>query len=242
MGAMAARYQGKVQAYQIWNEQNLAVENGGRVANADDYVEILAAAYTQIKANDPNAIVVSGGASATETNDPDIAISDVDFTRQMLNNPQFRADVIGVHAGGHLNPPDTMWPDNPGPGPGWQDSREFYFRRVEDIYQVMVESGWADRKVWITEFGWATANNTPGYEYGNQISFEQQAEWIVRAFQIGRYEYEWVSAMFLWNLNFSIPWTNLEGNPLHEQASFSVLNPDWSPRPAWHAIQAMPKE
>jgi hypothetical protein len=50
-----------------------------------------------------------------------------------------------------------------------------------------------------------------------------------------------MGAMFLWNLNFSIPWAQYEGNPLHEQASFSVLNGDWSPRPAWFAIQSIDK-
>lgn len=203
----------------------------------------MAGAYDAIKAADPYAIVVSASPSATETNRPDIAISDVVFMRQMLSNPNFRADVIGVHPGGQLNPPDTLWPERPGPGPGWQDNREFYFRRIEDIRQVMVDTGYADRQIWYTEFGWATQNNTPGYEYGQFNSFDQQAQYIVRAFQIGRNEYApWVGAMFLWNLNFSIPWGQKEGNPFHEQASFSILNPDWSPRPAWFAIQAMLKD
>ncbi len=243
MGQMAARYRNKVQAYQVWNEPNLAVENAGTVADASYYVDLLSGAYAAIKAADPYAIVVSASPSATETNRPDIAISDVTFMRQMLSNPNFRADVIGVHPGGQLNPPDTLWPDNPGPGPGWQDNREFYFRRIEDIRQVMIQTGYADRQIWYTEFGWATQNNTPGYEYGQYNSFEEQAQYIVRAFQIGRNDYApWVGAMFLWNLNFSIPWGQKEGNPFHEQASFSVLNSDWSPRPAWHAIQAMPKD
>jgi hypothetical protein len=46
--------------------------------------------------------------------------------------------------------------------------------------------------------------------------------------------------MFVWNLNFAIPW-NAEGNLLHEQASFGVLNGDWSPRPAYTALKNMPK-
>lgn len=250
MGSMAARYQGKVQAYEIWNEQNRACENGGDCSTAggiggvvsgpDYYVDMLAAAYDSIKANDPAAIVVSGGPTSTETNDSAIAMSDVTYIRQMLQHPNFRADAIGVHPGGQNNPPDTMWPDNPGPEP-WQNSREFYFRRVEDIHQAAVDAGRGDIPIWITEFGWATANNTPGYEYGNQISYETQAEWIVRAFDKGRYEYPWVDAMFLWNLNFAVSWQGAHGDPMHEQASFGVLNPDWTPRPAWHAIQAIPK-
>jgi len=253
MGQMAARYRGRVQAYQIWNEQNRACENGGdcardggvggRVASADYYVDMLAAIYPAIKAGDPMAIVVSGAPTSTETNRIDIAISDTEYQRQMFVNPRFRAniDAVAVHPGGQYNPPDTMWPDNPGPGPNWRNSREFYFRRVEDIRGVMVASGMADKQIWITEFGWATPNNTPGYEYGNSISYEQQAQFITRALEKGRYEYApWVGAMFVWNLNFAIPW-RASGNEFHEQAAFGVLNGDWSPRPAWNAIQAFPK-
>jgi hypothetical protein len=244
MGQMAARYKGKVQAYEIWNEENLAHENGGRVANANFYMDMLVGASQTIRASDPSAIIVSGPPSSTETNRSDIAISDTSFYRQMFADPRFRSsvDVVGVHPGGQSNPPDSMWPDNPGPGPGWTTSREFYFRRVEDARAAMVESGLGDMKIWITEFGWATRNNTPGYGYGNNISYQEQANWIVRAFQMGRRDYSpWVGAMFLWQLNYAVPW-KYQGNELHEQASFGVLNGDWSPRPAYIAIQQMPKD
>lgn len=243
MGEMAKRYQGKVQAYEIWNEQNLAHENAGRVANAGYYMDMLVEASKAIKANDPRALVVSGGPSATETNEPNIAISDVTFSRQMFADPRFRdhVDIVGVHPGGASNPPDTMWPSNPGPGPNFVTSREFYFRRIEDIRQAMLDHGLGDRQIWVTEFGWATKNNTPGYEFGNQISSQQQAEWIVRAFEIARYEYApYVGGMFLWQLNFAVPW-KATGNELHEQASYGVINGDWSPRPAYDAIKNMPK-
>ena len=243
MGAMAARFKGRVQAYEIWNEQNLAHENAGRVAGADLYMDMLVGASDAIKAADPDALVVSGAPSSTETNVSTIALSDLTFLRQMFADPRFRShvDIVGAHPGGAANPPDALWPDRPGPGPGWVNSREFYFRRVEDVRRVMVESGLGDMHVWITEFGWATRNNTPGYGYGNNISLQKQAQWIVRAFQMGRTDYApWVSGMFLWQLNFAVPW-KYNGNELHEQASFGVLNGDWSPRPAYEAIKAMPK-
>jgi hypothetical protein len=244
MGQMAARYKGRVQAYEIWNEQNLAVENAGQVADPNNYVAMLVAAYNAIKAQDAAAVVVSGSPSSTATDRSDIAVNDITYYRQMFANPQFRShvDVIGAHPGGQHNPPDTMWPDNPGPGPGWQNSREFYFRRLEDVRQAMVDAGLSDRQMWVTEFGWATANNTPGYEYGNNVSQQQQAQYLVRAIEIGRRQYTpWVGAMFVWNLNFAIPW-QAEGNAMHEQAAFGVLNPDWSPRPAYLEIQKIVKE
>jgi polysaccharide biosynthesis protein PslG len=244
MSEMAGRYQGKIQAYEIWNEQNLAHENGGYVADAGHYMDMLVGASEAIKARDPMAMIVSGGPSATETNRSDIAVSDITFARQMFADPRFRShvDAIGVHPGGASNPPDTMWPDNPGPGPNFVTSREFYFRRIEDIRAAMLDYGLGDRQIWITEFGWATPNNTPGYEFGNNISYETQAAWIQRAFQMGRHDYApWVGAMFLWQLNFAVPW-RANGNEMHEQASYGVLNGDWSPRPSYFAIQAMPKD
>ena len=252
-GQMAARYRGRVQAYEIWNEQNRACENGGdcataggiggRVASADYYVDMLATAYDAIKASDPYAIVVSGAPTSTETNQVEIALSDTEYIRSMASNPNFRShvDAIGVHPGGQYNPPDAKWPANPGPGPNWRNSAEFYFRRVEDVRATLVANGMADKQIWVTEFGWATANNTPGYEYGKSISQETQAQWITRAFEIGRNEWApWIGAMFVWNLNFAVPW-RATGNEQHEQASFGVINGDWSPRPAFNSIQSMSK-
>ncbi|RRR75029.1 MAG: hypothetical protein EI684_05685 [Candidatus Viridilinea halotolerans] len=253
MGQMAARYRGRVHAYQIWNEQNRACENGGdcardggvggRVASADYYVDMLEVAYNAIKSNDPYAIVVSGAPASTDTNRVDIAISDLEYVRQMASNPKFRrsVDAIGLHPGGHYNPPDTKWPERPGPGPNWRTSSEFYFRRIEDTRAVLVANGMADRQIWVTEYGWATANNTPGYEYGNSISPELQAQWLTRSLEIGRNDWApWVGAMFVWNLNFAIPW-RYHGNEMHEQAAFGVLNGDWSPRPSYFALQNFPK-
>ncbi|MFN5927021.1 MAG: hypothetical protein ACK45X_02755, partial [Roseiflexaceae bacterium] len=46
----------------------------------------------------------------------------------------------------------------------------------------------------------------------------------------------WIGVLFLWNLNFAVLWGQ-EGNPNHEQAAYGILNPDWSPRPVFIALQ-----
>jgi len=240
---MAHRYEGKVRAYEIWNEQNLAVENGGTVSGVADYMDLLVGAARAIKAADPTAIVVSGALASTETNWPTVAMSDLRYYDGMFRDPRFAevVDIVGVHPGAHSNPPESLWPDKPGPGPNFVTSREFYFRRVEDVRTLMLKHGLAAKPVWVTEFGWATQNTSQYYEYGNQITYEQQAEYLVRAIQYTHTHYRgWLTGMFVWNLNFAIPWTS-EGNPLHEQASFGVLNGDWSPRPAYTALKNMPK-
>jgi hypothetical protein len=108
----------------------------------------------------------------------------------------------------------------------------------------MVENGLADKQIWLTEYGWATQNNSPGYEYGNVVSMEDQAKFIGDAAQMVYDQYRdetgrsWIGVMFLWNMNFAVLW-ELEGNALHEQAAFGILNPDWSPRPAFIALQGI---
>jgi len=157
VGALAHRYRGRVQAYEIWNEINLAPENGEQaVPEPEYYIELLMRAYRSIKANDAGAIVVSTPLAPTEwRGDQRFAISDVAYARALFADERFWRfqDYVGVHVFGCANPPDTLWPERPGNGPGWVDSREFYFRRVEDIRQEMMDAGYGERQIWITEFG-----------------------------------------------------------------------------------------
>ena len=66
-GAVAARYRGRIGAYQVWNEPNLSREWGNRPPDPVAYTELLRVCYTAIKAADPDAIVVSAGLAPTGT-------------------------------------------------------------------------------------------------------------------------------------------------------------------------------
>ncbi len=238
MTALTKEFGGRVDGWEIWNEQNLAYETGGFV-DAGRYVELLKAGYRGAKAGHSAAVVVFGGLTPTGVTDPTIAIDDAIYLQQIYdyNGGEVKNyyDALGTHPGSNNNSPDQFWPDNPGPD-GWSDHRSFYFRRIEDIRAVMVANGEADKPIWITEFGWTTANAAPGYEYGEFNSEADQAAYLTRAFEIARTEWPWVTAMYVWNLNFSVvvPETN-------EKAPWSVLYSDWSPRPSYEALRNMPK-
>lgn len=242
VAALAERYKGKIGAIEIWNEQNLAYENGGHVSvdDAGHYVELLKAAYSRIKAVDPSIYVIAGPPASTATNGPGVAVDDLSYFKAMYayQNGIVRnyMDAQAVHPGGSANPPDTFWPDNPSKADGWTTDRTFYFRRVEDVRTLMVEKGMQDIPIWITEFGWATQNDSPGFEFGNQVSYQQQADYIVGAMRRTAEQYPYVGAMFLWNLNFG-PIKAQQGQPYNEQASFSILDGSYTPRPAYWAIQ-----
>ncbi len=233
--AMAARYRGRVQAYEVWNEPNLAHENAGRVPTPGEYVELLQVAYRRIKEADPAAQVISAPLTPTGVTRSWLSTDDLDYLRAMLayGDGLFLAscDAVGAHAAGTHNPPDTLWPDEPGPWPDWLDHPTHYFRHVENIHGVLLEFG-VNKPIWITEFGWATANYTPGYEYGWDNTEEDQAAYIVRALEIVERDWPWVEGAFLWNLNFAM----VRGD-WHEQGAFGIVRSDGSPRPAYLAVQ-----
>jgi hypothetical protein len=191
-------------------------------------------------------IVVAGAPSPTATNIDTVAVPDLDYMRAMYgyNDGMIRDyfDVQAVHPIGTINPPDKLYPDDPHTAEGWTDNEIFYFRHIENVRQVMEQAGLGGHQVWITEFGWATQNNTPGYEYGNSISFETQRDYIVQAMERTSTRYPWVSNMFVWNLNFTVVQREAGVDPLHEQGSFSIVNEDWTPRPAYLGIQQFIRE
>jgi beta-glucosidase/6-phospho-beta-glucosidase/beta-galactosidase len=59
--ALATRYKGRIDAYQIWNEPNLAREWGNRPPNPAEYAQLLKLAYQSIKSVDPGAYIITAG-------------------------------------------------------------------------------------------------------------------------------------------------------------------------------------
>lgn len=203
VGAVAARYKGRIQAYQIWNEANLAREWNGKPPNAREYTEMLRVAYEAIKKADPDALVINGGLSPTTASGA-IATPDLEFLRQMYAagaNKYF--DMLGVHAPGYKAPPQMDPAEvakdpvltNRDPSP--EAARRIYaFRHVEDIRRLMVEHGDADKRVVILEFGWTTDPRRDSPYYWHRVTEDQQAAYLVTAFQFAeRHWSPWIGAM-----------------------------------------------
>jgi hypothetical protein len=255
MAYLARRYSGRVQAWEIWNEENLAGEVGGSVEVAP-YFETLKAGYAGVKSADPSAFVLFGGLTPTGLNDPSIAVDDVAYLRAFYEYAGGEGrnyfDALAAHPGSAANPPDTKYPDQPGPGTCppkfaaqegkcWRDAPDFYFRRIEDQRAVMERYGDGPKQIWLTEFGWDSCQGLPapnGYEYCALTSEDQQAEYLVRAVQIAQQEWPWLGAMFVWNLNYAATPSIATSD---EKYAWSLLRGDWSNRPAFNALKALPK-
>jgi LysM repeat protein len=233
--ALATRYKGRVQAYEVWNEPNLAREWGDRAPNAAEYVALLRVAYARIKEADPSAIVITAGLAPTGTGLPH-AIPDVQYLREMYQaGAKNYFDVLGVHAPGYKAAPETS-PDEVQNNRELGGRRFFCFRHVEDLRQVMGENGDAGKQVAVLEFGW-TSDMRPGSPYSwHAVSEETKAQYIVRAFQWARDHWSpWMGAMTV--LSIANPsWTEAE-----EQYWWSITNPDGTVRPAYDTLKAAPK-
>ena len=242
VGALAARYRGRVDAYEVWNEQNLRREWNGRPLSAASYVQMLALAYNAIKAADPSAIVVSGAPAPTGLNDGINAIDDRVYLRQMYAaGLASYSDAIGAHPNGWANPPNSVCCNNTPGVPTHDDHRSFFFRHtLEDYRNIMVQNGDSGTFIWATEFGWGTnadlgVSPTAGYEFVAYTDLNEQATYIVDGFALGR-SLNYVGPMFLWNLNFCPV-----AGPNAEQCYWGLLRPDGSPRPAYQAVKNIPK-
>jgi hypothetical protein len=236
-GAVAERYRGRVRAYQVWNEPNLAREWGGQPPYPEGYAQLLRACYVAIKMADPDASVISAGLAPTGTGPPG-AMPDVEYLVAMYEAgaaPYF--DLLGVHAPGFQVPPEIS-PDEVAANPDYGGHRFFCFRRVEDLRDIMVRYGDADKQIAILEMGWTTDPLHPEYAWF-AVTEEQKADYLVRAFRYAREHWRpWVGPMFV--LSIANPfWT-----PDDEQYWWAITEPGWPEtrvRPSYEALAEMEK-
>src|SRR4051812_29208888 len=242
LAAVGSRYAGKVQAYELWNEENLDREAGVGNVDPSTYLPLLESGYMGVKAGDPSALAVLGAPSPTTTNIPGSIMDDISYLQGLyaINGGEAKAyfDILSAHPSGFSNPPDCTpaTPECSLSGAWNTDDSFFAFTRVSQYRDVMVANGDDAKPIWFTEFGYCS-NPTPpeGYEYCRYITPEQQAQFLSQAYQMARAT-PYVGAMFAWNLNFqlSVPQSD-------EKWGFGVVNADYSGRPAYGALLGMPK-
>lgn len=229
VGQIAGRYCGRLGAIEVWNEQNLQREWEGFPLDPGLYMDLLRRSYGSIKAACPSVIVVSG--APTPTGNSPVAVDDIDYLRGMYANGLARySDAVGVHPSGYGNPASVTfqdWQAGRYNAPSHVNHRSFYFRStMEEARQVMVANGDVNKRLWLTEFGWASSVSPhPGYEYAAYNSEAQQAQYIVDAYQMMR-NWGWVGVAVLWNLNYNSG----------EMAQFSVMG-----KPAFQALKGLPR-
>ncbi len=237
---VAAHYAGVVDAYEIWTEPNVRREWDGKPLSAVSYVELLKVAYNAVKAADPAALVVTAGLAPTAENDGVNAIDDRQFLREMYaaGAAEF-SDAIGAQPGGWANPPDSTCCGNNRPAvPAWDDQPAFFFLETLRAYrQIMNDNDDSGTFIWVTGFGWGSAADSTspiGIDFGYvaYTDAQEQSQYTVRAFQIGR-DLSYVGPMFVANLNGCQVFG--EGRA---ECYWSLVDAAGMARPVFQAVQA----
>lgn len=232
-GAIATRYAGRIAAYQIWNEPNLAREWGGHPPSAAGYVALLRVCSEAIRAADPQAILISAGLAPTGTC-CDQARPDDRYLQELYDAGfQQYIDVVGLHAPGYASAPE-LDPDEAGAGGG---QRFFTFRRVEDMRRIMVRNRDAARQVAILETGWTRdlAGRNEAYSWF-AVDEATQADYLVRAYRYAAEHWRpWVGLMTA--LSIADPGRDEQD----EQYWWSIVQPDMQVMQAYIDLANMEK-
>ena len=233
VSAFVSRYSsvstvGRVAAIEVWNEVNLDREWGGATIDkqqAADYVRLLSGAYTAAKAADPGVTVITAGLSPTGVTNGHSA-DDVQYLQWLFDaGVKGHYDVLGAH--GNTQAPEVdaalgSLHDFPHPS--------FYFRRIEQLRDVMVKNGDADKRVWLLEFGWTSDSLHPNYSWF-EVSEDKKATNILKALQYARQNWQpWIGVMTLWTLP-DPTWTTDR-----EEYWWAITNSDGTPRAAYTSL------
>jgi polysaccharide biosynthesis protein PslG len=246
--ALATRYKGRIQAYQIWNEPNLKREWGNQAPNPAAYTNMLKRAYSAVKSADPKAWVITAGLAPTTRWDS-VAMPDTEFVKGMYDaGVKGYFDALGVHAAGYKAPPemdpaqvatDANYYNKGDPNCPGSRCRIYCFRHVEDLRQIMVNRGDGNRQIVILEFGW-TIDPRPGSAYHwHAVSEQQQGDYLVRAYQYAKAHWSpWIGLMSL------IYMPNPDWTSDQEQYWWAIIEPSYPElhlRPAYVMLKNMAK-
>ena len=210
---VANRYQGKVQAWQVWNEQNYS-RFWSTGPDAGRYAQLLKAAHGAIKGVDPNLTVVFGGLSLN-----DYAFVEAAYAAMPDLGSYY--DVMASHP--YTFPvasPETVTFDGNG------RVAKGSFPGYREIRSVMLAHG-DDKPMWFTELGWSS-NSLP-----NGVSEALQADFLRRAYDcIEQDPYVEVAFWYSFRNNY---WANDADN---WEDRLGLVRTDFSHKPAYDAFKA----
>jgi polysaccharide biosynthesis protein PslG len=253
IGQVIDRYKGKIQAIEVWNEQNLVREwrTNPQTLDAKRYIDLLRATYKVVKEKDPSITVISGALSPTGVDDGVNVTDDVRYLQQMVDNGLLdTVDCVGAHHNGYNVGPNVGAAEAPtlpkaatanfkGPfdksnGP----HRSWFFKDTLQAYNELL----AGRKpICVTEFGWATSEDydefPPGFEFAQDNTVAEQGQNIVDAYKLMK-DWGFVKLAFLWNLDYG----NKGKGPTDDPVPYSLIKTDGSKRTSWDPVRQYLKQ
>lgn len=241
--AVAERYQGRIQYYQVWNEPNIYPEWGDQLANPADYTRLLCMTYDALKAVDPDIVVISGTIAPTASLDQYWGYHDLVYLQNMYDNGAGDCfDVLSAQGYGL----------NSGPTDRRQRLTHLSFARHMQYRDIMVTNGDADKPIWLSEVAWSpmespclmtgeclSLDQISGAGNFGSVTNEQAATYLTGAYDRAQQEWSWIGHISYWH--FTRP-TIEESNQVAYwfrmvEADYSEENPTFSPLPVYDAAR-----
>jgi hypothetical protein len=208
----AAHFQGRIAAWEFWNEPNIDDYWIGHDPAA--YANLVRAAYPAVKAGDPNALVVIAGPSYNDT----------DYLSALYDHGVHGFfDVISTHPyQGHSNsPPETA-----------DDGSEYTLTHVAAVHQLMVARGDGAKPIWFTEYGWSSHPNTSATPYWQMgVTEQQQGDYLIRTLRWVAQNAPYVTNAFWYN-DLDTQFGDVHGD------NYGLLRTNLSPKPAYTALKS----
>lgn len=158
VSAVATRYAGRVQAWEMWNEPN---SSNFFTGSSSDYVDVVNAASEAIRAADPHAKIILGG----------LAGSDTSFLREVLPHIGVGSiDAIAIHPYRVIGDTFTYKPEE------IEDGLNTLAVDIDNVIAELERDGFSDMPIWFTEFGYPT--------HAHGLTQKQQAQYLSRAYII----------------------------------------------------------
>ncbi len=227
--AVAERYRGRIQHYQIWNEPNIFPEWGNQPVDPEAYTDMLCRTYRALKAIDPDILVISAALSPTVALLPE-NLSEFVFLQRMYDAGAADCfDILSAQAYGFFS----------GPTDRRLRSVTNNFPRHLYLRDLMVANGDAHKPIWISEAGWNPIDSpevppdVTGRENFGIVTRQQAAEYMVQAYQRMQEEWSWVGVMNVWF--FKRPDESERGQSWYY---FRMVEPDFTPLPIYDAMRA----
>lgn len=206
---IVSAYKDQIKVWEIWNEPNW---NTGFGAPGDPvkYTEFLKRAYTKAKQADPYCVVLGGSILGTDD-------AGLNFLRLMYDNgAKDYMDAVAIHP--YCTTVSPLYPHETSTGKA--------FWKLVWAKNIITEYGDENKKIWITEVGWATQGT-------NSVTEELQALYITQALSLAK-SWGWVETFIIYcwmdsGPNFYFGLTRTKYSPPYTHDNFC--------KPAYFAVK-----
>jgi O-antigen ligase len=179
--AFAARYADRIRYYQVWDEPNISPHWGVRHVEPVGYAQLLKMAANEIRAADPDAVIVSAALAPTQDRGHTALDEGYFLQRLYAAGAQTAMDVVAIQPLGF-----GYAPEKPA-----QRREVLDFQRAAWVRRVMQAAGDGETPLWAVRYGW---NRVPDSPWGT-VTPANQRRYADAALGLAAARWPWLTGM-----------------------------------------------